>query len=82
MTSLQRRFVSSAQTAPNGQGCVFPLCGEDESGSTKLDKHLPETPFKQCKVTRIVVYPLLVHSLKNETGMNWQKMFTGIRGLS
>ena len=65
-----------------GQGCVFPMCGEDESGSTKLDKHLPETPFTKCKVTRIVVYPLLVHSLKNETGMNWQKMFTGIRGLS
>eukprot|EP00439_Symbiodinium_sp_Y106_P040871 s3607_g5.t1 len=34
-----------------GQGCVFPMCGEDESGSTKLDKHLPETPFKQCKVS-------------------------------
>ena len=50
-----------------GQGCVYPMCGEDEFGSIKLDKHLPVKPFQQRKVTRIVVYPLLVHYKRSKT---------------
>ena len=68
-------FLSCAEGNGWGQGCVYPMRGEDEFGSMNLEKHLPVTPFQQCKVTRIV-YPLLVHSLENKTGMNRQKMPT------
>ena len=52
--SAEKNCLFCAEGIEWGQGCVYPMCGEDEFGSIKLDKHLPVTPFQQRKVTRIV----------------------------
>ena len=45
-------------------------------GSLKLTKHLPG--FEGFQVDRIIVYPLLLHSLKNYSTMKWESPPTNI----
>ena len=52
-----------------GKGTVYDMCGMKGYGSLKLEANLPI--FNTFQFQRIILYPLLLHSLKNFTSLQW-----------
>ena len=55
-----------------GKGLVYSMCGIPHCGSRGLKSHLPKLPT--CELERIIIYPLLLHALKNYTSMKWSSV--------